>query len=882
MSGGMALTPGGPTGMTAAQHIKPPPSGASTGYGMPPLPPSGVSALGADQLDKNQKRLTLRTIRNVAEMPIVSLDLYGDDGQVAYFPSMLKKEDDNEEEEVEDPSPIKVKSLGVVGLSKTSLVFKGESDVSHRAVRRLIAKGEGYNAVFRDALTQESDSRKSTVTIETRNGGAKDNHSSNGETDKKSVTIVKLPKPHLLLGARNTKYLHKDTVNLYNVAEDPSNVAIDIDTASSKLETVGACIRNSTLDGSSSPNNDDDDRVSIQLKLRSDKKALSILPEEAVAILLGKAKHMVSTQPQILNRESDEAKDESNKQILESTYMEYPTSIALPTWACHDSTIEALYDADSNSATTLYQRPIAALAGAMVGKMQRTTKQNEFTLNPSKIAKTILTKFDEHEKTRKKKTNKPATPLVIMAGLTSDGIELSAIKLGKPFMEDDLHTYAHCPILQYDVVANVAYRHSNPLSIASKAIVELTDAIDTTYPELEEDGGIAAIITYGSIPHQLKMKDALVKTLKTNIQDDPVWNNPKLQYQSTREDIVASGTAVLAASTHGRITCENEITNSDGEKEAKKTGCALTVRNLCPVAVGIQLHLQGGGGGDDDHDDDSEEILTPIKTLFDFDRRVPAIHSMEFTAAECVAIAKDTSLWTDVDKQDELLTEANKFYSSKHNALRDEAAKNLRVQILQRLERDGDWIPVGDAIEPLTIEHSQKEDTEKEGEKLKIGIENAIMEISVDSVGVITNSLKSDGKSIDEALKDSKVNTFLSYAKWIFFIGILGYFFVRSFMEDYIAKRDAEKLLAYYKHVVPNTISDGDERNARYLIWKYKKSKEKLWKTLENKYGVPVREAHEWPEEDEAESDANEEEEEDLDDTKAEEGNIGDDEESEL
>lgn len=69
---------------------------------------------------------------------------------------------------------------------------------------------------------------------------------------------------------------------------------------------------------------------------------------------------------------------------------------------------------------------------------------------------------------------------------------------------------------------------------------------------------------------------------------------------------------------------------------------------------------------------------------------------------------------------------------------------------------------------------------------------------------------------------------------------------VRSYYEEYAFKRDVKRLMAYYKHVVPGSISDGDENNARYLVWKYRNQKEKLWKTLEKKYGEPVLDTDEW------------------------------------
>ena len=35
-------------------------------------------------------------------------------------------------------------------------------------------------------------------------------------------------------------------------------------------------------------------------------------------------------------------------------------------------------------------------------------------------------------------------------------------------------------------------------------------------------------------------------------------------------------------------------------------------------------------------------------------------------------------------------------------------------------------------------------------------------------------------------------------------------------------------------------------KNARYLVWKYRSKKEKLWKNLEKKYGAAVLQEDEW------------------------------------
>jgi hypothetical protein len=99
----------------------------------------------------------------------------------------------------------------------------------------------------------------------------------------------------------------------------------------------------------------------------------------------------------------------------------------------------------------------------------------------------------------------------------------------------------------------------------------------------------------------------------------------------------------------------------------------------------------------------------------------------------------------------------------------------------------------------------------------------------------------------------------------VFAIVFFGGFLVKSYWEERVFDRDTRRLMAFYKHVVPGSISDGDQHNARYVVWKYRNKKEKLWRGLEKKYGEPVLHEHEWPEEVEEKEKAEEEEPENLD-----------------
>ena len=96
-----------------------------------------------------------------------------------------------------------------------------------------------------------------------------------------------------------------------------------------------------------------------------------------------------------------------------------------------------------------------------------------------------------------------------------------------------------------------------------------------------------------------------------------------------------------------------------------------------------------------------------------------------------------------------------------------------------------------------------------------------------------------------------------------------GGFLFKSWWEERVFERDTRRLLAYYKHVIPGSLSDGDLNNARYVVWKYRNKKEKLWKSLEKKYGEPVLLEHEWPEDEEETGEPETTDEENLDEQEA-------------
>jgi hypothetical protein len=100
--------------------------------------------------------------------------------------------------------------------------------------------------------------------------------------------------------------------------------------------------------------------------------------------------------------------------------------------------------------------------------------------------------------------------------------------------------------------------------------------------------------------------------------------------------------------------------------------------------------------------------------------------------------------------------------------------------------------------------------------------------------------------SVVQATQSARRSKLMWYLGVTLAILFFGGFLVRSYWEDHVLERDTKKLLAYYHHVLPGSIADGDDRNARWIAYKFRGKKDKLWASLQKKYGEPIREANEW------------------------------------
>ena len=616
-------------------------------------------------------------------------------------------------------------------------------------------------------------------------------------TDKDKDAIV-IDRPYRWLGMRRLEQApeiyRSDEAVLWDAKENSHAIAEE------SIE-VGCRWKNGTLDGKSDPTGDDFDRVIARLRLVTTKKALTLLPEEATQILLHQAQYHVAVATKVSNDDT----------------CQLPVAVAVPAYAMHDGAMEALMDACQafpGGTGTILPRPLCALAGAL-GLDHKQTK-------PELLQR--VQKVREHrQKTFRMEHPDPSAHMEdvqqwILLGTTPDGVEVTAAVLGEFQGRQPL-----CPVGNLQIQSNVALQATDSPSRCTEAVKLLHESLERM--ALEE--GPAGVLMYGSD------QDALVKAWNEAVKalGDEDWE--KLPLFKATAEAVPVGTALLGGISHGRLAVESAA--NKGGKKKTKIDLAIRTQWVAPVAVGMAFHYKYEGK-------QTKTGWTPVKEVFDFDRRVPAgPFAVECKAADCV-VHREGKI---NPEDDEVFLKASKdAEGAKNIPLREQAALAFRVQVYQKWTRDGEWIPLSDPLEPLVaLDKDEK----------RIACEAVNLEISLAATGMVSTMLVGERESVKQATKTARWN----YIQNAIAIGLavlfFGGFFVKSWWEEYVLNRDTVKLLAYYKHVVPDSIHDGDTNTARWLVYKYSGKKDKLWASLEKKYGVKVLEPHEWPEEEEEE-----------------------------
>lgn len=618
------------------------------------------------------------------------------------------------------------------------------------------------------------------------------------KADDKSAVVIEGPQKWL--GLRRLEDAPDFVRNgvMEDISETPA-IAEESSTA------VGVTMANGTLDGSV-PQGDDFDRVVCKVRLQTSKKALTVLPEEATQLVLNQAQHHVARKVKV-----DDEEDIVN----------YPCCVAVPAPYCTDSAMEALLDA-TNGTGVMLQRSTCALAGALLPSSEEG-KKNLLLDHINEVMQALHMEFQK-EQLKNPDARFEEDQVILLTGVTKDTAECTAIQISTPQRDQDYCIFGHMKVL-----CNVSYRHERPESIINKCISELFEVLDAIAPEAD---GPVAMVSYGSAEEQKTINSKWEK-LKKSLED---WEEVPHFY--TKPECVALGTSILGAVSHGRLSTALQV---PGKKP--KAQLAIRVQNVSPVAVGVRINYHGG----------AKDKWVQVKTIFDFDRRVPAgPYQVELSAAECAVYQSGA---TDLSDED-LLKAINENEGAKCIPKREAAALDLRVQIVQKWTRDGEWKNIGDVTSPLVIVDKDEK---------KTACERLNLEMSLGPTGLITHTLTGERESVVQATKSAR-NSALRYYLGIFLaIAFFGGFLVKSYWEERVFQRDTRRLLAFYKNVVPGSLSDGDEHNARYLVWKYRGKKAALWKNLEKKYGEPVLNEWEWPEVEVVEEEPQEEE--NLDET---------------
>lgn len=603
--------------------------------------------------------------------------------------------------------------------------------------------------------------------------------------DDASLAVV-LNSPQQWLGLRRLSDA-PDHLKRQVSQDDSTSPAI----AEEASQDIGITMANGSLDGTV-PQGDDFDRVVCKIRLFASKKALTVLPEEMTGLILSQAQQHV-------------ARTKSNDD--DTNYTNYPICLAVPAIYCNDNVMEALSDATSGTGV-FFQRSICALAGSL----HFPDKEQPPSALVAHLNNILQSR---HKEFQRKQMKNPGAQfeeemLLLLTGMTNDCVECTAVQISSVQPEN-----GNCPWGNFNVLSNVSYQHEKPQSMVDKCISELFDTLDAVAPDA---AGPVAMVSYGTLEEQKVIQTKWDK-LKKTLED---WE--EVSHFSTKPDAVALGAAVLGAVSHGRLSVVVQV---PGKKP--KPGMAIQVQNVAPVAVGIMTNYHGG----------AKNKWTPVKTIFDFDRRVPAgPYPVDYVAAEC-AVYRNRPSDQEPLSEEQLLKAIKKNEGAKCIPIREEAALDLRVQVVQKWTRNGEWKKVGDVMSPLvTLDKEEK----------KIACEQVALELSLGATGLISTALVGERASVVQANTSARNSTIRWYVGVFLAVAFFGGFLVKSWWEERVFERDTRRLLAYYKHVLPGSMSDGDVRNARYVVWKYRNKKDKLWKSLEKKYGHPALHEYEWAE----------------------------------
>jgi len=736
----------------------------------------------------------------IQNYPHISIDLYGDTKDIVYHAPLVTSEEENANSQEGNANGNLIVCLGQ---HIDGNVCIKRTEQSYKILKKFL-RSDASEELYEQVLDHCLDTSSST-------------------NDDSSVCIVK--EPYLLLGSRRIELLNDNTLSKYSIIKSSSNTtastAIEplIETNEEKDTNSNVYIRNQTLDGNNISNNNDFDRVAFQIHVLDNKKPLFILPEEIVSLQLAKVRKIVQDDMKVrFNHEEEE----------NVSFLDYPIGLPIPSWIFTDALSEAVLDAcNVVKSTTGYtmsnkelhnHRCLSVINGEIIRIFNGTggNDVNKLVQAVRKYFPKQQKKFSDEQEESEELESTDSLPIIHFIGITSNGIEGVSIQISEDM------SYIKC-------LSESAYQSNNPYddNDIKKVLKDLKSATSKLVPKKYRKP--TAIVTYGSLPTQIKLHSHIKELISKEESSFSSWKKTALI--STKEEVTAYGACVLAAKTD--IDLSPIMKNID----------VKPVSNTC---VGVRITTK---------DDDDESI--PIKVIFDFDRRIPAGPSkMEIIAAEFVA----REILNKINDDDDELTEKEigKYSGKNYIPQREKIAMKLKVQVYQKVQRDGIWIPVGDALKPLVKIEKKKlennsEKNEEVDEEVVVACESSTLRLSLSENGVLTAAVVGNFESVVQALENSQYLKIRYYGILTTVTTLCIYFFIRAYWVEYTNSRDVKRLLHYYKIAAPNTFHDGDNWNARYLIWKYKGRRHVLWRRLEAKYDVPVPET--WDGEDDDKDD---------------------------
>jgi len=473
------------------------------------------------------------------------------------------------------------------------------------------------------------------------------------------------------------------------------------------------------------------------------------------------------------------------------SFLDYPIGLPVPSYIMTDALSEAVLDA-CNVLNTEYSLTTKELhnhrcLSAINGEIIRIFNG---TSDGNKLLTTVRKYFPKQKE--KEEESVDSLPIIHYIGVTQNGIE------GVSFQISADLTYIKC-------LSETGYQCNDPYSKVEKVLKDLKSSVSKLVPKKYRKP--TAIITYGSLSTQIKLHTQLKEMIGNEDSSFHSWKKATLI--SSKEEVTAYGACVLATQV--------DIDMSDVIKD-------IDVKPVSNTCVGVRINKEA------------------IKVIFDFDRRVPAgPYKLDLSAAEFVAKEQ-------LQKEEVNQKEIDKYAGKKFIPQRESMAKGLKVQVYQKVERDGVWIPVGDVLKPL-VKVEKKEDDEEE----VVACESSTLQLSLSVNGVLSAAVVGDFESVEQALENSRYTTIRYYGILTTVITLCVYFFIKSYWEEHTNNRDVKRLLHYYKIAAKNSFYDGDNWNARYVIWKYRGRRHVLWRRLEAKYGIAVPET--WDEEEEEKED---------------------------